>query len=329
LPSFALGGHTHEWEAYKKKFISEDGRIIDYFQNSMSHSEGQGYGLLLSLMNEDRKTFDRVAKWTVNNLQVRRDALFAWAWGKRYNETWSIIDYNNATDGDILIAFALVSAGKKWNHEPFTRLARRIIKDIRTQLAFKESNMMLLMPGYYGFTEPSGLVLNTGYLVFPAFTRFSVVDHAKFWNRIYSDGLKILKKARFSRFNLPSDWIRIQNGTVSVFTAKSPYFGYEAIRLPLYMIWDDNREQLEGFSKYLQFVQKSNYLPNRLNLVDGSISVDMAPAGFYAVFGRCAKSLGNLELGQKLIKVADDKISHESNDYFSHTLYLLSKGKLE
>jgi endoglucanase len=329
LPSFAFGGQTDEWEAYKKKFMSEDGRIIDYFQNSMSHSEGQGYGLLLALMNEDRKTFDRVADWTVNNLKVRRDALFAWAWGKRHNGAWSIIDYNNATDGDILIALALAIAGKKWNHGPYTKLAIDTIKDIRTLLAFKKNNMSLLLPGYYGFGEPSGLVLNTGYLIFPAFTRFSAVDDAKFWDRIYNDSLKILNKARFSRFELPSDWIRIQNGTMTVFTAKGPYFGYEAIRIPLYMIWDDNTEQLEGFSKYLQFVQQSNYLPNRVNLVDGSISVDKAPAGFYAVFGRCAEFLKKIELGQKLIKVADDKISHEPNDYFSHTLYLLSKSKLE
>jgi endoglucanase len=295
----------------------------------MSHSEGQGYGLLLALMNGDRKTFDRVVEWTVGNLQVRRDALFAWGWGKRHNGTWTIIDYNNATDGDILIALALVSAGKKWNHEPYTKLARKIIRDIRTLLAIKKNNMSFLLPGYYGFAEKSGLVFNTGYLIFPAFTRFSVVDDAGFWTRIYNDGLKILKKARFSRFNLPSDWIHIQNGNVSVFTPKSPYFGYEAIRIPLYMIWDDNGEQLKAFSKYLKFVQKSNYLPNRVNLVDGSISVDKAPAGFYAVFGRCAEFLKNIELSRKLIKDAENKISHESNDYFSHTLYLLSKGKLE
>jgi endo-1,4-beta-D-glucanase Y len=262
-------------------------------------------------------------------LQGRRDALSAWAWGKRHNDAWTIIDYNNATDGDILIALALVSAGKKWNHEPYTKMAKNIIKDIRTLLAVEENNIQLLLPGYYGFAEKPGLVFNTGYLIFPAFTRFSAVDDAKFWTRIYDDGLKILKKAHFSRFNLPADWIHIQNGNVSVYATKSPYFGYEAIRIPLYLIWDNNEEQLQLFSKYLKFVQESNYLPNRVNLIDNSVSVDRAPAGFYAVFGRCAEFLTNSELSRKLIKEAENKISHEPNDYFSHTLYLLSKGNLE
>ena len=329
LPFMASGGQTNDWEAYKKKFISEDGRIIDFFQNSISHSEGQGYGLLLALMNGDRETFDRVVGWTVDNLQVRRDALFAWAWGKRVNGTWTVIDYNNATDGDMLIALALVSAGKKWKHDPYTRLAKSIIKDIRTQLAVNKYNMSFLLPGYYGFGDESGLVFNTGYLIFPAFTRFSEVDDSKFWNRIYADGFKILNKARFSRFNLPSDWILILNENVSVFKTKSPYFGYEAIRIPLYMIWDDNQEQLIAFSDYLQFVQEANFLPNRVNLVDGTFSMDKAPAGFYAVFSRCAEMLKNEELSRNLMKIADDKISHEPNDYFSHSLYLLSKGRLE
>ena len=329
VPLSGFGDQTEGWEAYKKKFISEDGRVIDYFQSSMSHSEGQGYGLLLALTSGDRPIFDRVVKWSVDNLQVRRDALFAWAWGKRHNGSWAVIDYNNASDGDILIALALVNAASKWNHEPYMILAKNIIKDLRTLLAYHENDNSMLLPGYYGFEEKSGVVLNTGYLILPAFSRFSTVDDAKFWMAIYHDSLKILKKASFSRFQLPSDWVLIDNGAVSVFTPKSSYFGYEAIRIPLYMTWDENREQLKSFSSYLQFVMKSNYLPNRVNLIDGSVSVDEAPAGFYAVFGRCAELLEKKELSRKLFKEAKNKLSHESNDYFSHTLYLLSKLKLD
>ena len=329
LPMLAFGGQKNAWEAYKEKFISNDGRVIDYKQNAMSHSEGQGYGLLLSLMNGDRKTFDRVLGWTVGNLQVRRDALLAWAWGKRHNGVWTIIDYNNATDGDLLVALALEGAGRKWNHEPYTKQAKNIIEDIRTLLTIEKDDMPLLLPGYYGFGKKHGWIFNTGYLILPAFTRFSVVDDTGFWRRIHISSLKIMEKARFSRFKLPSDWIQVRNGAVSVFTSKSPYFGYEAIRLPLYLVWDNNVEQLKAFSDYLNFVQNSNYLPNRVNLVDGSISVDKAPAGFYAVFGRCAELLNNMELSRKLAKEAENKISHEPNDYFSHTLYLLSKGKLD
>jgi endoglucanase len=329
LPLSSFGEQTVGWDAYQNKFISKDGRVIDYVQNSMSHSEGQGYGLLLALMSDDRDTFDRVLEWAVDNLQIRRDALFAWAWGKRHNDSWAVIDYNNASDGDILIALALLNAARKWNHEPYMQLAKNIIEDLRSLLAYDQNDYSILLPGYYGFEETPGVIVNTGYLILPAFSRFAAVDDAKFWLAIYNDSLKVLKKARFTRFQLPADWIRMDNGNVSVFTAKSSYFGYEAIRIPLYMSWDNNREELESFSSYLQFVAKSNYLPNRVNLVDGSASVDDAPAGFYAVFGRCAELLGKKELSQNLLKEANHKLTDESDDYFSHTLYLLSKLKLD
>jgi len=317
------------WTAYKHKFISDDGRVVDFYQDSMSHSEGQGYGLLLSLMHDDQRTFDRLLKWSVDNLQVRRDALFAWAWGKRSNGSWKIIDYNNASDGDILIALALLNAAKKWNHPPYETLALKIIKDIRTLLVSQHNGVSVILPGYYGFEKKSGLILNSGYLILPAFSRFAKVDDAKFWGKIYTDAVMILEKARFSRFKLPSDWISFQNGDLSVYASKSTSFGYEAIRVPLYLIWDDHKELLKSFSHYLQFVEKSYYLPNWVNLVDGSISVDEAPAGFHAVLGRCAELLAEKELSQKLLNKAEEKIHHESKDYFSHSLYLLSQSELD
>ena len=317
------------WTDYKNKFISDDGRVVDFYQDSMSHSEGQGYGLLLSLMHDDQKTFDRLLMWSVDNLQVRRDALFAWAWGKRSNGSWAVIDYNNASDGDILIALALLNAAKKWNHKAYETLALKIIKEIRTLLVTRRNGASMILPGYYGFEKKPGLILNSGYLILPAFSRFARVDDSKFWGKIYTDGIMILEKARFSRFKLPPDWIFFQNGDLSVYTSKGTSFGYEAIRVPLYLIWDNNKELLKSFSDYLQFLEKSYYLPNWINLVDGSISVDEAPAGFHSVMGRCAAYLSKKALSQKLLNKAEEKIKHEPKDYFSHTLYLLSQGAID
>ena len=328
-PLAILASSERAWQAYKNKFVTDDGRIVDFYQDSMSHSEGQGYALLLSLMHNDRQTFDRVLKWSVDNLQVRHDALFAWGWGKRSNGSWTVIDYNNASDGDILISLALLIAAQKWNNKTYETLALKIIKEIRTLLANRQNGTSVIMPGYYGFEKKKGLILNPGYLIFSAFSRFADVDDAKFWKEIYTDGTMILKKGRFSRFKLPADWIFFQNGDLSVYASKSTSFGYEAIRVPLYLIWDGNKELLEIFSHYLQFLEKSYYLPNWVNLVDGSISVDEAPAGFHSVLGRCAALIGKKGLSQKLLKKAEEKIKHESKDYFSHTLYLLSQDTLD
>lgn len=328
-PLTVFGGQPEQWETYKNTFISEDGRVIDFYQDAMSHSEGQGYGMLLALMNNDRATFDQLVKWSTANLQVRQDALFAWAWGRRQNGDWTVIDYNNATDGDILIAFALVKAAAKWHHDPYKAMAQGIVSDIRTQLADVHHGLTLLLPGYYGFNEPCGVVVNTGYLILPAFACFAAMDDPAFWNRIGADTLRLLEKARFSKFKLPADWVCLRNGDVSMAPSREPRFGYEAIRLPLYLLWAGNSDHLEMFSDYLRFISRANYLPNGVNLEKNTVSMDEASAGFYAVVGRCAKYLKAHDLSRKLLSEADQKISKEIKNYYSYTLYLLSKGNLD
>jgi len=327
----ALGGSAAatDWTMYQQAFVAPDGRVMDPSQNSISHSEGQGYGLLLALMNDDRPAFDRILKWTVDNLQVRRDALLAWSWGRRPNGDWNVIDYNNASDGDILIAFALLKAAQRWDHPPHRQAAQRIIRDIRTQLAVTVKDYRLIAPAYFGFNGDAGQVFNTGYLVLPAFAEFARVDDDVLWKRVLSDSWRLLERSAFSRFKLPADWVALENGQVTVDRARSPFFGYEAIRVPLYLAWHGAGERLAAFADYLQFVETASYLPSRVNLIDGTVSADEAPAGFYAVMGLCAERLGREPLAHNLLREAAARIAREPKDYFSNTLYLLARGKME
>src|SRR5665213_3634964 len=83
LPSVA-SRHTGtidaaDWAIFKHRFIRDDGQLVDSF-SQLSHSEGQGYALLLALAANDRPTFDRVWAWTRTNLKRDGDALLAWKW---------------------------------------------------------------------------------------------------------------------------------------------------------------------------------------------------------------------------------------------------------
>ncbi|MFN2268827.1 MAG: glycosyl hydrolase family 8, partial [Desulfonatronovibrio sp.] len=96
-----------DWNVFKARFLTSDGRIIDRFQNNISHSEGQGYAMIMAALCNEPDIFDSLWKWTRDNLQVRRtDSLLVWSWGERFPEQWTVLDYNNATDGDILVAWA-------------------------------------------------------------------------------------------------------------------------------------------------------------------------------------------------------------------------------
>jgi endoglucanase len=329
LVSLPAAGMAADWSTYKQSFISGDGRVMDLFQNSISHSEGQGYGLLLALMNDDRPAFETLWKWTTENLQVRRDALFAWSWGKRANGDWNIIDYNNASDGDILIALALLKAAERWNHPPYRQAAARIVRDIRTHLGLTLHDYQLIAPAYYGFNGTASHAFNTGYLILPAFTGFARVDEEGFWKRTLKDSQRLLEKSTFSSLNLPADWVTLERGQVTVDRSRSPYFGHEAIRVPLYLAWHGDRERIAMFSDYLKFVERAGYLPNRVNLIDGSVDVDEAPAGFYAIMGLCAERLGQGSVAQRLFDQAASKVTREPKNYYSNTLYLLTRGKMD
>ena len=42
------------WRAYKARFVTAQGRVVDTANGLVSHSEGQGYGMLLAVAADDR-----------------------------------------------------------------------------------------------------------------------------------------------------------------------------------------------------------------------------------------------------------------------------------
>jgi endoglucanase len=312
------------WERYKATFVQSDGRVIDIRQNGISHSESQGYGLLVSVLFNDRKTFQTVWNWTRNNLQARKDNLLPWAWGRRHNGLWQIIDYNNATDGDVLVAYALLKASVAWNVPEYRADGMKIMEGIRKHLAVSWQDRTYLLPAYYGFQKEGGVVLNPSYQIVSAYRAFSGVDEREFWHKVYTDSLYLLQAARFGRFRLPADWVRLDGSGITIWDERAPLFGYEAVRTLLYLSWDQTPRYPEGVAELLKIYEKERYLPTFVNLQNNTISLDDAPAGFYAIFGRVAEKIGKRELGRELCARAIEKAEAEKNDYYSMTLLLLS-----
>ena len=99
-----------QWQQYKAKFIDPSGRVIDNANGAISHSEGQGYSMLLAERFGDKDAFAKAWLWTRQNLLVRPDRLAAWRWDP--TSTPHVTDTNNATDGDLFMAWALSETAK-------------------------------------------------------------------------------------------------------------------------------------------------------------------------------------------------------------------------
>ena len=227
------------WQAYKASFITDQGRVIDTANGAISHSEGQGYGLLLAVAANDRQTFERIWAWTRANLLVRNDELMAWRFDP--DKRPGVSDTNNATDGDILIAWALTEAAEFWADASYRVAARRIAVEVARKVVIYKTPMgSLLMPGVSGFSakEQKGApVLNLSYYIYPAFARLHIVAPEIDWSGLTDSGLDLLAATRTSAFTLPSEWVEVKAKQVSPAQGFSATFGYNAVRIPLYMAW--------------------------------------------------------------------------------------------
>ncbi len=227
------------WRAYKTRFVTEAGRVVDTANGQISHSEGQGYGMLLAVAADDRPAFEAIWGWTRANLFVRGDELAAWRWEP--DKRPAVADTNNASDGDLLIAWALTEAGEAWGEPSHKVAARRIAVEIgRKLILLKTAQGSLLLPGMAGFSaedRPDGPVLNLSYYVFPAFSRLSLAAPEFDWTGLGRAGLRLIEKARLGPARLPSDWISLKSGEPQPADGFPAQFSYNAIRIPLYLAW--------------------------------------------------------------------------------------------
>jgi len=226
-----------EWAAYKAAFVADDGRVIDNANGGISHSESQGYGLLLSYLAQDRDSFAAIWGFTQSALMIRDDGLAAWKWDPA--ATPNVTDPNNATDGDILIAYGLGLAGFDWDDSAYQKSARDLADSIGRNSTMSWHGRKVLLPGAFGFRpedQTDGPIVNLSYWVFEAFPMLAKLAPETDWPALAIDGRRLIAEAKFGTSGLPSDWISLA-GDKPVPAAGFPAeFGYNSVRIPLYLL---------------------------------------------------------------------------------------------
>jgi endoglucanase len=308
------------WTFFKERFVSAEGRIIDDGNNGVSHSEGQGYGLILAEANDDREAFLRIWNWTQKNLRVRGDHLFAWRW-KPAGAGGFVDDKNNATDGDLLIAWGLARAATAWENAEFQGSAREIARDIRRMMIRPSRYGPILLPGERGFEKPEGIIVNLSYWVFPAFRTLAKIDPSSDWLHLEQSGLKLVEAARFSPLQLPPDWLLLAKSSVELATGFEPVYGYNAVRIPLYLVWGG----ITAAKYYKGFREVASSLTNgspasKVFLPSGKLDSQPALPGMDAIY-RLIAGVGDIEPSG--LPVPYDQGS-AGEPYYSMSLGLLS-----
>jgi len=244
------------WSTFKTRFMTSEGRIQDTGNKNVSHTEGQGYAMLMAVYYNDRSSFDSLWGWTQKNLSNPNNGLFYWKYTPGASDPVS--DRNNASDGDVLIAWALLKAGNKWNVPAYLQASDRLQKAIIDRNVITFAGRTIMLPGAQGFNKTSYVILNPSYFIFPAWRDFAARSHLKVWNALIDDGTQLLSEMRFGDSGLPMDWVAMNaDGSMAPATAWPPRFSYDAIRVPLYLHWYDPASlQLVPFQRFWMNFQR-------------------------------------------------------------------------
>jgi endoglucanase len=207
--SLVDAGH---WQDYKSHFLDRSGRIVDNGNGGISHSEGQGYGLLLAYLSGSRADFEQIWSFTRTELLLRDDGLAVWKWDPKAEP--HVTDTNNATDGDILIAYALALAGTAWDRKDYLASAAGIANALLAKTVVVAGGRTILLPGAQGFRaadRKDGPVINPSYWVFEALPIMKVLAPSEKWDLLNDDGMKLIAALKVGPKKLPPEWVSVRS----------------------------------------------------------------------------------------------------------------------
>jgi endoglucanase len=289
--------------------------VVDNGNDSISHSEGQGYAMLLAVAAGDRPTFERLWQWTQDHLDLRDDRLFAWRWLPGASDP--VPDRNNATDGDLLIAWALGRAAGRFAEPKYAKAAQCRAGAIRRQLRQDSRFGPLLLPGKAGFVSDKGVIINPSYLLFPAFRELAKWDPSPEWHAIEQSGRALLPRLVAHYRGLVPDWVSIVEGRFAPSEGLALRFGYDALRVPLYSYWGDAEELLD--LGRIATVWQHDEAPAWLAL-DGPAQAEEPLSSAHLAVRRLIRNILAERRGD-----APEPIGRLPQDYYGATLTLLAE----
>ena len=323
------------WTQFKQGFLSDDGRVVDVgSSDERTVSEGQSYALFFALVADDRSTFDKVLRWTENNLAQGdlTNHLPAWLWGHGPDGRWGVLDANSASDADLWIAYALLEAGAHWQERSYTARGVRVARQ-----AFDAETAVLpalgptLLPGPFGFhpSEDEWRV-NPSYVPLQVLrglaTRLSDDPRP---GRLLDTSMRMLVES--APKGLAPDWAAYRAGHFATDSQTRGVGSYDAIRVYLWAGMLDPRDPdaaplLTQLAPFADMIAARGAPPETVDTATGEPGANAGNAGFSAAALPFLMARGEVALADTQAGRVDALERQTPSGYFSNVLALFGLG---
>ncbi|MEW5422127.1 glycosyl hydrolase family 8 [Amorphus sp. 3PC139-8] len=314
---------AEEWNAFRSAYVADSGRVVDYENGQISHSEGQGFSMYLAVEAGARDDFDRIWGFARDEMRMASGPLFYWKWNPF--SVNPIEDRNDASDGDIFIAWSLLLAGLKWENRDYVNEASAIIQAVARDLIFRRREATLLKPGLKGFgvdDQRDGPVVNLSYWIYPAFPYFNLVMPDQTWRSLIESGLGLTAASASGASVLPPNWSSVTD-PLRPDPANNfpPLSSYDAVRIPLYLLFSGvvPRDQLAAFDRAWNGPGRDG--PAVINARTGAVLGPMPDPGYKAIAALVACALR----GER---IPPDLTRFRTTTYYASTLHLMTLSVL-
>ncbi|SDW96164.1 glycosyl hydrolase family 8 [Roseicitreum antarcticum] len=275
------------WQAWKATHLDATGRVIDRLQGDSSHSEGQGYGMVLATEFNDPEAFAAMFGWTEMHLKQRGDGLLSWRWLP--GTLNAVPDRNNASDGDLFYAWALLRAARAFGDQRYLDRAVQVAQDLAAACIVRnpaDRDRLVMLPASVGFAHDDAISVNPSYYMPLAMREVAAGTGVSALGVAAQDADALL--ATLAGGGLIPDWVDISPAGMGPSARMSANSGYEALRVPLFLIWSGMSEHpavRQAASVYGRTVTPGAPVPTVMEPASGVVLESSPDAGYRALAG--------------------------------------------
>lgn len=319
---------------YLKSFSSNEELFVNTSDNSdmQTVSEAQGYGMLISVIAGENniasaeKDFNDLYNYYLTQVNSSTNLM---NWKQEITDNALSDSEENATDGDLYIAYSLIRAYKLWGNPDYKKSAETILNSI-LQYNYNEDLKILTLGSWVSKDSKEFQVFRSSDVIPMFFKEFRDFSKDTVWEEISNHMVSYVNDvSSSSKSGLVSDMIVVLNGKgkvpddIVISSETDMQYSWSACRVPMQLFYGEpDLHSKEIVSRMMNFFETQPILYAGYDL-DGNPTVEYSSIVFGGLLNFILEkddSYGSIDTGYSYYI----ENMNESRGYYGDTLFLIS-----